>query len=228
MNENDYTVLVNSMGCQRPLGASITNEITMISKDRFDTIYNNKEYLTKLEGDVVECGVWRGGMGIFLTKLFINKNIWLCDSYEGCQDPKEGKYYYENERHYLGQYKASLDEVIQNFRNYNALDENRVKFLKGWVRDTLKPETCPINKISLLRVDVDAYSATLEVLDYLYDKVVSGGMIIFDDICLDESREAVKHFLNIKNITILKTPSGELIDKENFSFPCGCYILKKD
>lgn len=206
----------------------IQDQVTMVTEDRFNCILNHKKIISLLKGDIVECGVWRGGMSIFLTKLFPKKKIWVCDSYEGCQHPSEGKYPFSSERHFSGMYAVSLEEVKNNFYKYDALDDNRVFFLKGWVRDTLRPEICPIEKISLLRVDVDSYSATLEVLDYLYDKVVTGGIIVFDDSCLIESYEAIKTFFKNKNINTIYDP---LDDKKlnifNDDLPCGCYIIKK-
>lgn len=213
----NYKDLVNKL---------INNEVTMVSEERFTTVINHKEQILTTPGDVVECGVWKGGMSIFLSQIFDKKNIWVCDSFEGCQDPNMGKYVHIGERHTLGMYAVSLEEVQENFKEYNALDESRVKFLKGWVKDTLHPDICPIEKISLLRVDVDSYSATLEVLDYLYDKVSLGGVIIFDDMCLGECKSAVRDFINRGNDIILYHPStGEEVDINEA--PCGSYTIKK-
>jgi O-methyltransferase len=205
----------------------ISNNITMISKERFDNIINHSDKISKLEGDIVECGVWKGGYSIFLSKLFNDKNIWVCDSYEGCQDPSQGNYQYAGERHSLGMYAVSLEEVKNNFKSFNALDKSRVKFLKGWVKDTLP--TANIDQISLLRIDVDSYSATLEVLDELYDKVVKGGYIIFDDFCLSESFNALKFFLGRENLPHYiyhpVTDALQHIDEaERYS---GSYLIKK-
>jgi hypothetical protein len=206
----------------------IKQNITMVSDERFENILKYKDNISKLKGDIVECGVWAGGMSIFLSKLFPTKNIWVCDSYEGCQDPSEGKYQFADERHGGGLYSVSLEEVQENFNRYELLPDPRIKFLKGFVRDTLQPEICEIEKISLLRVDVDSYSATLEVLDYLYSKVVKNGMIIFDDSCLRESHQAMITFLEREPNIIIKNPiTDETINiKENNSLPCGCYFIK--
>ena len=127
---------------------------------------------------------------------------------------------------------VSLEEVQSNFKKYN-LEGNRIKFLKGFVKDTLP--TSGIKKISLLRIDVDAYSATLEVLDELYDKVVPGGYIIFDDTCLHESLNAIKTFFKKRNIhPHLIDPSNDKVLPLTFEFisndseyPTGCYIVKQ-
>jgi O-methyltransferase/macrocin O-methyltransferase/8-demethyl-8-(2,3-dimethoxy-alpha-L-rhamnosyl)tetracenomycin-C 4'-O-methyltransferase len=206
----------------------INQGITMVSEERFETILRYKDNISKIDGDIVECGVWAGGMSIFLSKLFPTKKIWVCDSYEGCQNPSDGDYYFENEKHTKGMYSISLETVKDNFIKNNLPDDKRINFLKGWVKDTLKPEICPIKDIALLRIDVDSYSATLEVLDYLYSKVKSGGIIIFDDSCLSESHHAMITFLEKKpNIIFKHTSTGETIDiKSGNSLPCGCYFIK--
>lgn len=208
----------------------IDKNVTMVTHERFNNILNFSSKINKLKGDIVECGVWKGGMSIFLSKLFSKKNIWVCDSYEGCQDgTTEAKYFYPSERHTKGMYSVSLEEVTENFKNFDALDEKRVKFLKGYVKDTLNPDTCEIKNISLLRIDVDSYSATLEVLEYLYDKVVKNGMIIFDDICVGESKDAIKKFFTDNDLKYVYNPldDSEIDVLSNDNFPCGCYFFKK-
>ena len=172
----------------------LKKNITLISKDRFECILNLKNKVDLLDGDVVECGVYKGGMSIFLAHLFEEKGMWVVDSFEGCQPLKNALYEYTKEERWKDHmFAANLDEVKRNFSSFNLKNTDRIKFLKGWVKDTLP--NCEINKISLLRVDVDSYSATKEVLQYLYDKVVSNGVIVFDDSCCYESHDAIKDFI---------------------------------
>lgn len=205
----------------------IEKELTLVTPERFDMIIKHANNISKLEGDIIECGVWRGGMTIFLTKIFPNKTIWASDSFQGFQPIGSGNYSFSRERHGGGGMAVDFETVKTNFINNDALTD-KVKFLKGFVKDTLTSKECTIEKLSLLRVDVDAYSATLEVLDALYDKVVSGGYIIFDDTCLVETHEAVKTFFTRINKKYVIDPSTEnLLDVfvENH-LPCGCYFIK--
>lgn len=214
---------------EKELYKSIINQgVTMITEERFETILQHKDHVLSLDGDIVECGVWKGGMSIFLSKIFNNKNMWVCDSFEGCQDPQNGKYSFPGERHAKGLYAIDLETVKNNFKLFGALDEPRVSFLQGYVKDTLEPSICPIQKISLLRIDVDSYSATLEVLDYLYPKVVPGGLIIFDDSCLNESKLAITHFIEREpNIELKHTITNQKITLPvDEQLPCGCYFIK--
>jgi O-methyltransferase len=133
-------------------------------------------------GDFVECGVWRGGSSIFARAALdsyggADRVVWLADSFEGMPartsddmaDPElKGSAYLE----------ASLEDVQANFARFGLLDD-RVKFVKGWFCDTLP--TAPIKTISVLRLDGDYYSSTMDALNALYEKVSVGGYVIIDD-----------------------------------------------
>ena len=195
----------------------------------------------EVEGDIVECGVWRGGCSIFLSHLFPNKTIWCCDSYEGFQPLEDTTYNFEGERHTpefvqgaKGPLAISLEEVKSNFEYYGLKDEDRIKFLKGFVNQTLP--TAPIEKISILRIDVDSYSATLEVLNLLYDKVQSGGYIIFDDANLKESYHAIVDFLTNRSLPLelhhpitdekYRLDQGSVVNSDS-GFHSNSYLIKK-
>ena len=211
----------------------IKTGVTMVLPHCFETIINHEQTISKLKGDIIECGVWRGGFSIFLADTFKKKTIWVADSYEGFQPLATANFEYNGERHQPSYDTAiSLEEVKSNFEKF-GIDLNRINFLKGFVKDTLP--TSGIKDISLLRVDVDAYSATLEVLEELYDKVVPGGFVIFDDACLYETVDAIKTFFKQRNISPylihpvtdeqlpldLDSPSADSV------YPTGCYIIKK-
>lgn len=217
----------------------ISNKITMVNPNEFKTIFNHFDKISKIEGDVVECGVWRGGFSIFLSYIFQDKNIWVCDSFEGFQPLETAKHQYDKERHTpsythnsVGPLGISLEEVQSHFKTYGLGDQDRIKFLKGFVKDTLP--TSGIEKVALLRIDVDAYSATLETLEELYDKVQPGGYIIFDDSCLYETLDAIKMFFKQRNLPeyILHPITGEKLDinikhtNDDSGLPAGCYIIK--
>jgi len=222
----------------------VDNTITMVTPESFQTPYINFETINNLEGDIVECGVWRGGYSIFLSHLFQDKNIWVCDSFEGFQPLNKAKYSYDKERHdasythnSVGPIGISLEEVKTHFTNYGLGDQDRIKFLKGFVKETLP--NSGIEKISLLRIDVDAYSATLETLDELYPKVVKGGFIIFDDAPLYEASTAMLDYFKRENIQpkVRHRITGEIFDctydnfVEQMSYKglmtAGCYLIKE-
>jgi hypothetical protein len=215
-------------------------KLSMVPELNFYTVLRHLDSINSVEGDIVECGVWKGGFSIFLASAFTTKKIWVADSFEGFQPVEIAKYQYSSERHVpsfnLGRPGTENDftlEVVQErFKNYGLADP-RIRYLKGYVKDTLPASG--IEKIALLRVDVDAYSASKEVLDELYDKVQPNGYIIFDDICLRECRDAMRDFFSERSIPgiVFHPETDEILDlnssytSDDSGFPQGCYIIKK-
>lgn len=178
---------------------------TMIGDKRLTNIeYCFQEIINKkIPGDLIETGVWRGGACIFMAGLNKyyreNRKIYVADSFEGLPppDPK-----YEADRgdkhHKVKCLAVGLDEVKDNFKRYDLLDEN-VKFIKGYFEHSLK--NTDIEQLALLRLDGDMYSSTIQVLEQLYDKVSSGGYILIDDYALKGCKKAVDDFRKERNIT---------------------------
>lgn len=160
---------------------------TMIGLKRL----NNLQYCVEdvlahhVAGDLVETGVWRGGAVILMRAILkaygiMDRRVWAADSFQGLPYPDSGRYPEDaGDLHHGYDFLAvSLEEVQENFRRYGLLDD-RVRFLKGWFRDTLP--TAPIGRIAVLRLDGDMYESTWEALTTLYPKVSVGGYVIIDD-----------------------------------------------
>ena len=177
---------------------------SMIGMKRLNNIQYCIEEVLKnnIEGDVIETGVWRGGASILMKGLLkcycSNKKVFVADSFEGLPPP-DPRYPADkgDEHHKIDYLAVSLDEVMSNFKRYDLLDEN-VIFLKGFFEHSLPH--APINKLSILRLDGDMYSSTIQVLEILYDKLSIGGFIIIDDYCLAGCRKAVDDFRAKRNI----------------------------
>ena len=69
---------------------------TMTSIERMYALYKGVEYVIKnnIQGDFVECGVWKGGSSMLIAKTLLkfgvtDRTIWLYDTYEGMSEPTE-------------------------------------------------------------------------------------------------------------------------------------------
>lgn len=135
-------------------------------------------------GDLAETGVWRGGSAVFMRGYLAaygmpDRVVWAADSFEGLPVPKHAADQgFDFSAKVVPVLAVSLEEVKEVFMKYGLLDE-RVRFLKGWFRDTLPG--APIGDLALLRLDGDLYESTWDALAALYDKVVPGGFILVDD-----------------------------------------------
>jgi hypothetical protein len=161
-------------------------------------------------GDLIEAGVWRGGVGILMRGILKaygveDRMVWLADSFEGLPPPDTDRYPADagSWAHELELLAASADEVRDNFRRYGLLDD-RVRFVEGWFRDTLP--ALRDGSWSVLRLDGDMYEATMDGLVNLYDGLSPGGFVIVDDFALPACREAVEDFRRERSIDELIEP----------------------
>lgn len=139
----------------------------------------------KVPGDLIECGVWRGGatilmQGVLAAYSVTGRKVWVADSFKGLPAPSPEKFPLDKDLNF-NRYKylaVSREEVCDNFRRYGLLEDN-VQFLEGWFKDTLP--AAPIEHLALLRIDGDLYESTTDALESLYPKVSPGGFVIIDD-----------------------------------------------
>jgi O-methyltransferase len=173
---------------------------TMIGLKRLDNLQFCIEQALRdrVPGDLAETGVWRGGASIFMRAVLkahgvTERKVWVADSFQGLPEPDAERLPAdEGDRLWTcAALSVPLDEVRENFRRYDLLDE-QVAFLPGWFRDTMP--SAPIERLAVLRLDGDLYESTIVVLDNLYEKVSPGGWVIVDDYVLETCRRAVEDF----------------------------------
>jgi O-methyltransferase len=149
-------------------------------------------------GDIIETGVWRGGMGIFMRGVLKahgidDRKVWLADSFRGLPLPDSVRY--PADRNWdlsrFDMLSVGVEQVRQNFRRYGLMDD-QVGFIVGWFRDTLP--TAPLGDLAVLRLDGDLYESTIQALEPLYPKLSPGGYCIIDDYSLEPCAAAVTHY----------------------------------
>ena len=173
---------------------------------RLHTLTWAAKHALKLEGDFVECGVFYGFSFKVLTEYLhfekINKKLYLYDTYEGI--PEE----YDSEKQDNGYYKKAGDVAPQVKAHFSKYPN--VEVVKGLVPDSFKI-ICP-EKISLLHIDMNSSKSEMAALDVLYDKVVQGGIIVFDDFGwggYDKQTVAEIAFMKERNQSIMELPTGQ-------------------
>jgi len=173
---------------------------TMIGLKRLDNLHSCIESVIKegISGDLIETGVWRGGACILMKAVLVargitDRKVYVADSFEGLPLPDIKSFPADkSDSHYTHKALAiSLDEVKNNFRRYDLLDD-QVVFLKGWFKDTLPGAT--FRKLALMRLDGDMYGSTMEALTHLYPKLTPGGYCIIDDYAWPACKKAVDDF----------------------------------
>lgn len=179
---------------------------TMIGMERLNNLqYCIEDILAnEIPGDLIETGVWRGGSTIFMRAILKardiqNRYVWVSDSFEGLPKPDPEKYPEDegDTHHTFRELCVSLEDVQSNFELYDLLDD-KVRFLKGWFKDTLP--NAPIDKLALIRLDGDMYESTIDAISSLYPKLSIGGYVIVDDYCIPSCRKAIHDYRTKYNI----------------------------
>ena len=188
---------------KRDLGRDCPAEAeTMIGMQRLASLQQCVETVLAedIPGDLVECGVWRGGASILMRAVLAaygdeTRCVWLADSFAGMPRPDPEKYQADkgmNLDHGAFIMVVPESEVRANFERYGLLDD-RVRFLPGWFKDTLP--SAPIDRIAVLRLDGDLYESTIQALDALYPRLSPGGFCIIDDYhAIKRCRQAVTDY----------------------------------
>jgi O-methyltransferase len=172
-----------------------SNQLTMTSDERmYATTMACKHALANgINGDFVECGVWRGGNSILAADVFAvsDKAVWLFDTFAGMTAPTEHdvdfvgeasvKQFTKNQKADHNEWcYASLEEVRRNFSGCGLLTD-KVHFMKGDVLETLAKTDALPDQIAVLRLDTDWYESTKIELEVLFPRLSYGGLLIIDD-----------------------------------------------
>jgi hypothetical protein len=152
------------------------------------------------DGDFVECGVSTGMssaiMCDYLDFATVAKTLYLYDAW--ARDPRvDGTPY--------GLTADTLREVQATFAPFpNAV------LVPGFVPETFAT-VCP-DRIAFLHVDLNSADAEIAVLDHLFDRVVPGGIVLFDDYGFSgylASQQAEDTWMQRRGYTIAELPTGQ-------------------
>jgi hypothetical protein len=169
---------------------------TMTSMERLFSLRRSVEYIVgaDIPGDIVECGVWKGGSMMAVARTLmelgdVSRELYLFDTFDGMPAPTAADKQHSGE--------AAIDLLRQSDREtshvwaFSPLDEvkramqdtgyakDKIIFIKGRVEETI-PLNAPA-QIAILRLETDWYESTYHELVHLYPRLSIGGVLIIDD-----------------------------------------------
>jgi O-methyltransferase len=195
-------------------------QFSMTSPERMYALYKAVQYIQQgsVEGDIVECGVWRGGSMMIVAealKLFggPDRLLHLFDTYEGLPQPttedvdvwgNDAESWWKQKRtsdKSSDWARSHLDEVQHNMGLTGFSDKN-IYYVKGMVEDTI-PMQAP-DKISLLRLDTDWYASTKHEMQHLFPRLSHNGILIIDDYGhFKGAKQAVDEYLAATKVPLM-------------------------
>jgi len=161
-----------------------------------------------LPGDFVELGVFRGHTSLFVAEL-VGFSTWpktwrLYDTFDGIPDHQVDPGWAEKNA-ILYRNTFSFEEVRDRFAHIA-----NVKVIKGQVPEVLEDE--PPGAIAFMHMDLNNAAAEIAALDRLYEHIVPGGVIVFDDYCWAVSKaqhQAEKAWFERRGLAVLALPTGQ-------------------
>lgn len=193
---------------------------TMTSPERIFALCEAVKYIQDkhIEGDIVECGVWKGGSMMAVAETLLrtgdtHRDLYLFDTFEGMSPPTENDVDIggmtaaslldrsDKEKDETVWCNASLD-VVKAALGSTAYPSDKIHFVKGMVEQTI-PGFVP-DRIALLRLDTDWYESTKHEMEHLFPRLSKGGVLIIDDYGhWQGARKAVDEYLEKNDVKIL-------------------------
>jgi O-methyltransferase len=145
-------------------------QLSSLGVERLRTLDEAFRGTTHLNGEIWECGVWRGGTSLYMACLFGKDRTYrLFDTFAGM--PCKSVYDSVN----IGEMKdCDYNEVVKLFKDYT-----NCHIYKGIIPFTFDGlQDC---KISVAHIDVDNYDSVKACIEFIYPRMEKDGYIIIDD-----------------------------------------------
>jgi O-methyltransferase len=150
---------------------------TLLGKQKSYVLWELVKRTNLLQGSMLEVGVWRGGSGALIGKQAEHSAhctaVYLCDTFTGVVKTGEKDSYYKD-----GAHADTAMEVVEEL--LKELEIKNVAVLQG-----IFPEkTGSMIQDAAFRfchIDVDVYQSTKDIFEWVWPKMVVGGILVLDD-----------------------------------------------
>lgn len=142
-------------------------------------------------------------MSIFFTADLCPNNFIGIDSFEGVSEPSnfDSDYF---KKHDL---RVPYEVAKSNLSRFNNVD-----LIKGWIPEVFGK--LKDSRYSFVHIDVDLYEPTLKSVEYFWDKIITGGIMVCDDYGSSKTigaRKAIDDFFGRNKIIELTTGQAIII-----------------
>lgn len=199
-----YDNAIDVITCNEP---DLMKSIDCIRREHDMLLTNSEAYMInsavkstdKLSGDIAEVGVYRGGSAKLICQGKGDRTLHLFDTFEGLPHDDEG-----DSGFVKGMYSANYEDVKRAFAN-----EKNVYLYKGWFPDTAGP--IKDRKFSFVHLDVDLYESTVACLNFFYDRMEKGGILLSHDYEQEGVKKAFTEFFKGKPEVVIGLVSRQCI-----------------
>lgn len=200
----------------RPLPAALNEVVglrSMLPEPKRHILYEYAIYASFLRGCAAEAGTWEGGSLFIIASVMCEHKIYGFDTWDGLPAPTaedlEGG----------GEIQLAMVEGWAKCEPPTGLLAkfgDRVELVRGLFANTL-----PVvrdEQFCLVHIDCDRYSSCVDCLEFFWPRLVSGGVMIFDDYGFHGTpgvTQAVDEYL------------ADKIGEFSYKTTCGLYIIRR-
>lgn len=184
--------------------------LTLVTRDRLWVLKTAFEQTESLCGEIWEAGVFQGGTALMLKQLIeagaplrSPTELRLFDTFEGMPETRD-----DLDLHREGDFADTSLDAVRSLVG----GEQWIHFHPGLVPETFAG--LDDRSIRLAHVDLDIYEGILSACEFVYPRLVAGGMMVFDDYgfwSCPGARMAVDQFFSTKPEQPFALPTGQAI-----------------
>ena len=180
---------------------------TLVSRECCYILYTMAQQSLNLNGELWECGVYKGGTAMLLAEIISQngnkRSLHLFDTFEGMPETDDIK-----DLHSQGDFSDT------SFNKVKALvgREEFVSIHKGFIPQTFSD--FEDSAISFAHIDVDIFSAVRDCCEFIYPRILAGGIMIFDDYGIPScpgARQAIDEYFADKPEEPLILTTGQAL-----------------
>jgi O-methyltransferase len=172
----------------------IRRKYTLVDEYRCFELWQLVEQVNKIDSDahILEVGVWKGGTSAILAKqsaLLLSKaKIYSADTFTGVVKASD-----RDASYFGGEHSDTSLDLFLDLLKEQKLDN--VVPLEGIFPDETSIQIPNDTTFKLCHIDVDVYLSAKDVQDWIWSRLIIGGVVIFDDYGFG-STDGITNFVN--------------------------------
>lgn len=204
---------------RRALAATASPPFPLRRRARFHHLYRLLGETLALEGDVAECGCYRGlsthlllGRLRLADRAYAGRGFHVFDSFEGLSEPSAEDIPAGDDPNservrrmcQRGWFAAPLEGVRRSLAEFPG-----TSFHPGWIPQSFAG--LPERRYRFVHLDLDLHDPTLGALEYFFPRLVPGAIVVCDDYSWPGERKAIEDFCARRGVAFSSTQHGQAV-----------------
>ncbi len=181
-------------------------DYTLLDRVRLYYLFQVCNQVSKVQGAVLEVGVWRGGsIGLIASRL-PDRDVYAADTFRGVVKSSDWEHY-EDGRH--ADTSVGLCESL-----FQSLQTHNIRILEGVFPESTGDIVSSVT-FALVHIDVDVFRSAKDIFQFVWSRMSIGGMVVFDDYGFISACPGIKLLVDeiscISGAVVLANLNGQAI-----------------